>query len=327
MTAIKAVLMGPQRLAPIVDRALDLLQVGGTVALITAGWQEREAEDRELKQALGGRDAVNLMLHSRGEAVFHDDNELFTSHRAKQDTLRRLQELYRRRLGHAMAAAIQMQGLEQNATVAPRELISTQTASAIDAVRRLDDEHARASAEVEAAFAEKFQPRSRAAVQKHRRAIDQTLARCSAVAIAGGHVAVLLNKLRLFGLEEELLRLPLVAWSAGAMVVTERVVLFHDSPPQGRGNAEVLGPGLGLCPGIIALPHARRRLLLDDSRRIALFARRFAGATCVTLDEECTMAWCPDAAAGTWRAGGPTRELTADGACMAMATEAATEVS
>lgn len=47
---------------------------------------------------------------------------------------------------------------------------------------------------------------------------------------------------------------PIMAWSAGAMVVSERIVLFHDSPPQGRGNAEMLGPGLGLFPRLPSSP-------------------------------------------------------------------------
>jgi hypothetical protein len=61
--------------------------------------------------------------------------------------------------------------------------------------------------------------------------------------------------------------LPVFAWSAGAMAVTDRVVLFHDSPPAGppatpRSSAH----GLGLFPGVVALPHARRRLRLEGPR-------------------------------------------------------------
>ena len=78
-----------------------------------------------------------------------------------------------------------------------------------------------------------------------------------------------------------------MAWSAGAMVVSDRIVLFHDSPPQGRGNAELLGAGLGLFPGVVVLPHASRRLMLHNHARISVFARRFATAVCVALDDRC----------------------------------------
>jgi hypothetical protein len=35
---------------------------------------------------------------------------------------------------------------------------------------------------------------------------------------------------------------------------------------------------------VVPLPHARARLLLDDAPRMAVFARRFAPARCVLLD-------------------------------------------
>jgi hypothetical protein len=36
--------------------------------------------------------------------------------------------------------------------------------------------------------------------------------------------------------------------------------------------------------GAVPLPHARARLLLDDTPRMAVFARRFAPARCVLLE-------------------------------------------
>jgi len=41
------------------------------------------------------------------------------------------------------------------------------------------------------------------------------------------------------------------------------VILFHDTPPQGRGVSQVLDEGLGLAPGVVALPSPRQRLRLD----------------------------------------------------------------
>jgi peptidase E len=330
MTAVPsapvAVLMGPQRLVPIVHEILDLMQVSGTVAIITAGWQEREAEDDELEAALG-RPSINLMLHARGEDVFREDPAFLEAHRAKQDRLRQLQELYRRRLTHVMAAVRQMQSFELEGEVAPPELVAPQLRSAIDMVRMLDDEHARFVNEVDAEFEARLRPGERPAVQRRRDEIHEILSRCSAVAIAGGHIAILLNRLRLFGLEQALARLPVMAWSAGAMVLTRRIVLFHDSPPQGRGNAEVLGDGLGLfsstpgapeAPDAVVLPHARRRLHLDDPHRIAMLAQRFAPATCVALDERCYIALERSTEHARWRASPETRRLTNDGHCVAM---------
>ena len=131
----------------------------------------------------------------------------------------------------------------------------------------------------------------------------------TAVAIAGGHVMVLLNRFRMYALMPKLTEFPVLAWAAGAMVLTERIVAFHDSPPQGRGNPEVLEAGVGLVPGVVVLPHARQRLKLTDPVRVALLARRFAPARCLAFDADCE-AWWVD-----WRLrpGGGLRELRSQG--------------
>ena len=78
---------------------------------------------------------------------------------------------------------------------------------------------------------------------------------------------------------------PLIAWSAGAMLLADNIVVFHDFPPQGPGQVELLDSGLGLLRNWIVLPHARSRLQLDDRRHVANLAARFAPARCVTLNE------------------------------------------
>ena len=86
------------------------------------------------------------------------------------------------------------------------------------------------------------------------------------------------------GLHRMLDRHHLVAWSAGAMVLSDLIVLFHDRAPQGRRDPEVLAPGCGVLPGYLFLPDATRRLRLNDRVRVDLFSRRFAPGVCVTLD-------------------------------------------
>ena len=310
-----ALLLGPQRLQPILKQAFDTLEIEGTIAVITAGWQEREAEDHELVEALG-RPGINLRLHARADDIFQKDPELFDANRAKQDRLKRLQGIYRRRLTHTLAAARQMHESHESAAPAERDLFDTHLASAIAAVRALDDEHAHLTRAEWKQFTEQLQPAQRTDVVRHRAELQAILDRCNGVAIAGGHVVALLNRLRLFGLETMLADKSIVAWSAGAMALTERIVLFHDSPPQGRGDAEVLGDGLAVVPGVVALPRARRRLLLDDRKRIGLFARRFAPARCVTLDE---LSWLRPMGDGTWQAGPETFTLSQSGERIAMA--------
>ena len=113
------------------------------------------------------------------------------------------------------------------------------------------------------------------------------LAGAAALAVAGGHVGVLMRVLRMFAVTPPAL---VVAWSAGAMALTERVLLFHDRAPHGPAHAEFAGAGLGLLPGCVFLPHARRRLVLahpasDPPARTAMLARRAAPDRCVLLDD------------------------------------------
>jgi len=68
-------------------------------------------------------------------------------------------------------------------------------------------------------------------------------------------------------------------------------VLFHDSPPWGPGHAEAGEVGLGLVPGVVALPHASERLRLDDAGRVSRFARRFEPDACVLLDAGVRLEW------------------------------------
>jgi hypothetical protein len=118
---------------------------------------------------------------------------------------------------------------------------------------------------------------------------------------------VLAEVLHLFNIAAALRSAPVIAWSAGAMALADRIVLFHDRSPQGPGHAEVYGSGLSLLRDVVLLPHARARLLLDDTPRMAVFARRFAPARCVLL-ETGTRIEVPD---GGWPAG--TRVLGEDG--------------
>ena len=154
----------------------------------------------------------------------------------------------------------------------------------IDAVRRLDDWY---STELKSLYRE-IDVRAPAAESEviawHRGELAGMLADSAALVITGGHVGMLLRTLRLFALpiSDEL---PVIAWSAGAMALTSRVVLFHDYAPQGSHEAEVYDRGLGRVPGVIALPHARRRLRLDDRVRCAVLARRFPDHRLLLLDD------------------------------------------
>jgi hypothetical protein len=287
-THSSVVLLGAQRFEPTLGSVVDRLGVQGRIALVTAGWQEREAEDDELSAHLGGQ-TVNLMLHARGNAVFAADPELAAAHRERQVLLRHLQEIYRIRLEHAFEAERDVATYD-----APEAIRAEVHQSSIEAIRTLDAWHIDHCLNVHNDFERKWHTGSRAEVQRQRSEIGRVLADCSAVAIAGGHVAVLLNRLDLFDLHELLVERTVFAWSAGAMAICDRVVLFHDDPPEGRVARQVLDVGLRLIPQAIALPEPERRLDLSANQRVALQARRFAPSTCLALPARSYVIWQQD---------------------------------
>jgi len=137
--------------------------------------------------------------------------------------------------------------------------------------------------EVRGEFFDRLRPHDRPVIAEHRAAVAELLGSAAALVVAGGHVGVLAEVLHLFNVAT-VLRSPVIAWSAGAMALTDRIVLFHDRSPHGPGHPEVYGSGLGITRDVVLLPHARARLLLDDTARMAVFARRFGPARCVLLE-------------------------------------------
>ena len=76
-------LLGPQR-RPTLDRVLSSLDVSGPVAVVNAGWQERESDDAEILGLAGGQ-AVNLRLFARWMHVLEADPE---RRRAREEAAR-----------------------------------------------------------------------------------------------------------------------------------------------------------------------------------------------------------------------------------------------
>lgn len=298
-------LLGPQRLRPIVDEILDRLGLGGRGVLINAGWLEREPEDEELRTRLG-LDLENLKLWGRSSDLRRDP-ELGSLAERRWHRVDELRRLYRRRLDHALGAAKEL--LQEPGEA---EIVLPERQSSIEGVRDLDRHFAQRlpalRAEEEAAWDRHPE------VERHRAELAELVARADYVLLAGGHVVELLDRLRLFRLQVPLAARPVVAWSAGAMALTERVVGFHDRPPQGAGNAEILDLGLGRCRGIVVLPHARRRLDLEDGHRVAMMARRFAPADCLAFDEG---AWIHTENGG-WTSPSGIRRLETDGSIVTL---------
>ena len=277
-TPRKTVLLGPQGTTPDIGKVLAEQGVRGKVAVVRAGYQEREADDGVLLAALGVP-AVNLKLHARGAEVFRGDPEFTTAYQARQSRLRHMQSLYRVRLDKTEDAA---------RTISVRyvdpELLEQEEKVSVDQFRYLDADHVERCHALRTTFDARWHLDERPLIARHRAELRAELATSEALVIAGGHVASLLNRLALFDILELAGERPVFAWSAGAMVLTERIVLFHDYPPYGSDIAQVLDVGFSLAPGIVVLPDPRRRVNMNARAGIQRFARRMAPATCVAMD-------------------------------------------
>jgi hypothetical protein len=270
--------LGPQR-RPTLDQVARTLDADAQVAVVTAGWQERESDDEELGKLLNGR-GVNLELHRRWLDVLDRDREFATAESEHRAVLDELQQLYLVQLDHALRA---MYAVALRAGERPRTKRAA-LADAMAVVRLVDERHVLRVAAAHGDFYSAWRPQDRPVVAPHREAVSRLLESSAGLVVAGGHVGVLVRVLHLFHVAP-FVPPTVVAWSAGAMALTERVVLFNDRAPQGPAHSEIHDEGLGMITGAVLLPHARRRLLIDDLTRMSVLASRLAPALCAVLDD------------------------------------------
>jgi hypothetical protein len=271
-------LLGPQR-RPSLRPVMAALDVDGPVAVVNAGWRHREDDDAELLGLLDGR-GVNLALYRRWLDVAAHDPSLAGWEAEWIEAREELSAAYDVRLRHAMAAVTVLQ---RRGVTAPSALVEQAVDDAVEDLRRLDRWHLAAVLGVRERFATRAVEHDHPRLAEHRSRVAELLDPTTVLVVAGGHVGVLLDCLRLFDVRPG--DRVVVAWSAGAMALAERVVLFHDFAPQGDTPPEVHDVGLGVFTGVVPLPHARRRLRLDDEARSSVLARRLGPARCLVLDD------------------------------------------
>ena len=272
------ILLGPQRFTTTVGTTVRSLELGGRIAMINAGWEERESDDDELNGHLDGR-GVNLRLHHRMMDVLAKDEHFAAAAITFRDRQDELRAFYGIRLQSAIDAVHAVHHRTSIHGVGPLAELD-----AVEAVREVDRWYAAELAELYRAVGATAPRVESGTIGWHMGEISATLANCAGVVVAGGNVRTLLRAMRVFDVRIPP-ELPVVAWSAGAMALTDQVVLFHDFTPHGVTAAEVHDTGTGRLPGIIALPHAKRRLRIDDQERMAVLARRFPGHRMTLLDD------------------------------------------
>lgn len=295
--------LGPQRPTINLGKAMQQCGIGAQhIAVISAGWQEAEGDIDDIRRVVDAT-LSDLSIYQRTEAVFNSDGALRDAYRQRQDRLTEVQRMYRMRLRHLKVA------LRQTLRASgPPALVAAERRHAVSQLRALDRHHLRQVANAHKRFDNEFSVGRRESLSEQAAAIQEMLASFDTLMITGGNLLVLMNRLRLFGLEAAIADKHIVAWSAGAMLLGERVVLFHDRLPQGRRDAELIDRGMNVLPGIVVLPDITKRLKTKDTLRMSAFSRRFANTTCLGLDNGAFALFAGATLLETSNAAYPTRD-------------------
>ncbi len=248
----------------------------GPVALVSAGWRYDEERDEPLRGALG-LTIHNLRLYGAFRDIERAAPELVAAHARKQAMLKAIKVRYREAIVSRLAG-IQAQWADRRDPACPWFRLAVRHLQEVDELFLAEADR------LHQEFAATGRPFDHPAVQAVRARIDETLDGCQAVLIAGGHVGVLRNRMSFFGVDQALRGRRLIAWSGGAMVLADRILLYHDYTTHGVGLAEYLDRGFGLVPGVVFLPHAQNRLDLNRPENVAILAARVAPLRAVTLE-------------------------------------------
>ena len=275
---MSTVLLGPQRFRTTVGPVIGTVAPEGPIATVTAGWQDREGNTAELDGILEGR-GHHLNLYGRLSDVLETDQRFAEAALAHRDAVDELAGIYTFRLHAALETVYSL----QRRTVRP-DLAEAALADGVRVVQSIDRWYLETLDQLYGELQATAPPEESESISRHRAEVAEAIGQAGAVAIAGGHVGVLLRCLKLFVVELPP-QLPVVGWSAGAMSLTERVVLYNDLGPRGVVGSEVWDRGLGRAPRIVAFPHARRRLRMDDPMVLRVLVRRFGDARCLLLDD------------------------------------------
>ena len=128
--------------------------------------------------------------------------------------------------------------------------------------------------------------------QQQRATLQQRILESDTLFFLGGEPGELLNALRFFDLRgalQEALRrgATMVAISAGALVLCERMIIYNEySPDPTKREFRLFDRGMGVVGGVQILPHCMDRIHTDDPDNLAYLARRFSSHACIGLNEE-----------------------------------------
>lgn len=297
------------------------------VLIVTAAWGSGEYDEGPIKEALygvgvrrtigdGDAPAVeNLCAWHVWQAFLKRREDVAAVH-AEIDVAREtLRDWYLERtcfdadmvrtavgLARASAGGFRLGGLSHRESVLPDAVRSgaqmlaqsfgREILASIDTLVQNDERMLEALTQAEQQLLARTGLRHDAEWQAEREALTQRILAADVVLFFGGSPMSLLEPLRFYDLQPALLETlrrgaTIVASSAGALVLCERMVVFDDkSSDPLRRHFQLLDRGLGLVGGLQILPHCMDRIHTDDPDNLAYLSRRFGDRLCVGLNRE-----------------------------------------
>jgi hypothetical protein len=290
------------------------------VLLVTAAWGDREHDEGNVKQALNAiglpskfedgydRALVNLSLYHEVSRLSRTAPQLaraWVDERRVADMARsfylehnaHLIQLFRRTLAAGkqedasltVARLAGTRGHEGTGNRLLRYALACQLRQALETLEANDDHLVGLLDEIEQrafdAAGLAYDPAWRAAQAR----LERRILEANSIIMFGGHLDLLLDALRFFRLRDalgEALRrgTQIVAMSAGAMVLCERVIIYDDHATT-RRDFQLYDRGLALVRDIQLFPHCMERIQTDDSDNLAYLAHRFRHHACVGLNQ------------------------------------------
>lgn len=303
------------------------------VLLITAAWRKDEFNEGHVKDALlsigipsresGGfeQNIQNLGLYHEFNRLRDIDPGLYAFYHRKQEVIKKTKEFYARKNNEFLAIlrdqVRMMRELFPNASLNgildydvphhSRDLTGFDEIELFhhfccqdvqDTMAKIienDSLMLRICDQIEGYF------RDRSRVEEHpvyiamREEFRNRILSANSIFIFGGHMPVLLNRLKFFDLKgvfnEALCRgTNFYTVSAGSMALADKVIVYDDFGHRAEGGHgrefEFFDNGLGLVTKVAIFPHCMDRIQTDEPDNLSYLANRFSSGPCVGLNEE-----------------------------------------
>ena len=303
------------------------------VLLVTAAWQQREFEEGHIKEEIAqigipSRVEGGFEQNIQNLGVYHEFNRfreksptIYEHYHQKQEVVLRTKIFYRRKNvefvailrdqtkmmketfpGVTLAHILDYDVLHHEGDLThfdERELLfhyaCQDVQDTLHKIRENDELMLRICRQIDSYFRDRSRVDENPTYIAIRDELRDRILSANSIVIFGGHMPVLLNRLRFFRLDdvfhEALNRgTNFYTISAGSMSLAEKVIVYDDFHTDEYGRRqkefEFFDKGLGLVTKVQLFPHCMDRIQTDDEDNLSYLAHRFASGPCVGLNEE-----------------------------------------